>query len=184
MNEEELLSFDLSVIIRDLGFEEECAESWYDNYRLKDEILQKHPGLSDDEYMELMDKYGGPYKREEMFGYYLEPLKIESRNTEKWRYLHPSFICSRPNIYQVTNWLRKKGVFLLVEIVKTCPISEEGKIIEEQEFSFLFAIYDSRGREVWKEGYFATYERAIQFGIKEILTKENEHNYLRNLELS
>ena len=80
--------------------------------------------------------------------------------------------------------MRKKGVFLLAEIEKLCPISEEGKIIEEQEFSFLFAIYDSMGKEVWKAGYFETYERAIQFGIEEILTRENKHNYLRDFELS
>ena len=36
------------------------------NIRFSDEILEKHPGLSDSGYMDLEKKYGGPYTTEEL----------------------------------------------------------------------------------------------------------------------
>lgn len=53
--------------LRDLGFDEYCDASWRYHIIVNPKIEEKHPGLSDDGYMELCKRYGGPYKSSEVY---------------------------------------------------------------------------------------------------------------------
>ena len=78
---EKFVTFKIAKKLKENGFDEGCEFTFYNNYRIRDEIYEKHPGLSDDGYEDLRKKYGGPYKDEEVYGHYIEPLKLYSRNS-------------------------------------------------------------------------------------------------------
>ena len=104
---EDFVTFEIAKKLKEKGFDEGCKYTFYNNYRVRDEIYEKHPGLSDDGYEDLRKKYGGPYKDEEVYGYYIEPLKLYSRNsTIDINSITNNGLCSCPNIYQVLKWLR------------------------------------------------------------------------------
>jgi hypothetical protein len=54
-------------MLRDLGFNEYCNVSWRYHTIVNPKIKEKHPGLSDDGYLELCEEYGGTYKRSEVY---------------------------------------------------------------------------------------------------------------------
>lgn len=111
---EDFVTFEIAKKLKEKGFNEGCEYTFYNNYRVRDEIYEKHPGLSDDGYEDLRKKYGGPYKDEEVYGYYIEPLKLYSRNSTigvnpvTKQKVPTNQLCSCPNIYQVLKWLRKE----------------------------------------------------------------------------
>lgn len=61
------LKVEYCKMLRDLGFNEYCNVSWRNHIIVNPEIKEKHPGLSDDGYMDLCEEYGGPYKRSEVY---------------------------------------------------------------------------------------------------------------------
>ena len=110
----DLVTFEIAKKLKEKGFDEGCEYTFYNNYRVRDEIYEKHPGLSDDGYEDLRKKYGGPYKDEEVYGYYIEPLKLHSRNSTigvnpiTKQKVPTNQLYSCPNIYQVLKWLREE----------------------------------------------------------------------------
>lgn len=111
---EDFVTFEIAKKLKEKGFNEGCEYTFYNNYRVRDEIYEKHPGLSDDGYEDLRKKYGGPYKDEEVYGYYIEPLKLYSRNSTigvnpiTKQKVPTNQLYSCPNIYQVLKWLRNE----------------------------------------------------------------------------
>ena len=111
---EGLVTYELAVKLKEKGFDERCEWTFYNHYRVRDEIYEKHPGLSDCGYDDLKRENGGPYKSEEVYGYYIEPVELYSRNSIIG--IHPitkeriatQELCSCPYIYQVLKWLRDK----------------------------------------------------------------------------
>lgn len=109
---EDLVTYEIAKKLKEKGFDEGCEFTFYNNYRVRNEIYEKHTDLSDDGYEDLRKKYGGPYEDEEVYGYYIEPLKLYSRNSTiginpiTKRKVSTSELCSCPNIYQVMKWLR------------------------------------------------------------------------------
>ena len=73
--------FDTCLDLKALGYDKGCEYTYCNHCRVSDEILEKHPGLSDSGYQDLIDKYGGPYKIDEVYKHYIEPLKRFSRNS-------------------------------------------------------------------------------------------------------
>ena len=61
------LKVEYCKMLRDLGFDEYCNVSWRYHTIVNPKIIKKHPGLSDDGYMELCKRYGGPYKSSEVY---------------------------------------------------------------------------------------------------------------------
>lgn len=110
----ELTNFEVSKKLKEKGFDEGCEYTYYNHYRVRDEILEKHQGLSDCGYIELLKENGGIYTRKELFGYYTEALKLWSRNSHIG--INPitktkvatSEICSAPTIPQALEWLRSQ----------------------------------------------------------------------------
>lgn len=120
----DLVTFEIAKKLKENGFDKGCEYTFYNNYRVRDEIYEKHPGLSDDGYEDLRKKYGGPYKDEEVYGYYIEPLKLYSRNSTigvnpiTKQKVPTNQLYSCPNIYQVLKWLRDvKDIDLVISPV-------------------------------------------------------------------
>lgn len=155
----DLCSLIASKNLKDLGFNVYCEYTFYNHYRVKDEIYEKHPGLSDDGYQDLLKKYGGPYKESEVYGYYVEPLKIGSSN--KYIDEHTSSeICSCPTLYDGQKFLREQ--FKKHITVYSC--SQE---------SWQYRITDPH-QNLDEGGFgedFATYEDALNDAIERVTTE-------------
>ena len=50
---EDLVTYEIAKKLKEKGFDEGCEFTFYNNYRVRDEIYEKHPGLSDDGYEDL-----------------------------------------------------------------------------------------------------------------------------------
>lgn len=158
---EDLVTFEIALKLKEKGFDEGCEFTFYNHYRVRDEIYGKHPGLSDDGYEDLRKKYGGPYKDEEVYGHYIEPLKLYSRNSTigvnpiTKQKVPTNELCSCPNIYQVMKWLRHKEIFIDVQF---------------NRFYKRFKVYaygmSENSYDMHEDHFFNTYEDAAIAGIE------------------
>ena len=64
-----------SMFLKDAGFNDYCRYTYYNVYRVRDEILEKHPGLTDCGYQDLTKEYDGPYETDEVYGHYIEVVE-------------------------------------------------------------------------------------------------------------
>lgn len=160
---EDLVSLEIAKKLKEKGFDEGCEYTFYNNYRVRDEIYEKHPSLSDDGYEDLRKKYGGPYKDEEVYGYYIEPLKFYSRNsTIDINSITNNELCSCPNIYQVLKWLREKKLIL----IGLSPMQEYDV---EETIEWCATVYKADkqgGLSLKEEFYYESYEQAALAGIE------------------
>lgn len=161
-NFENLCDFDVSVDLKLKGFDDYCEYTYYNNYRVRDEIYEKHPGLSDCGYMDLTKRYDGPYEHDEVYGHYIEPLKLSSRNSTIG--INPvtklevptNALCSCPTLYDANNWLVTKGFFVSVSYK---PDTWEYSVIDLKT-----------GDAVSKHIFFENQYVALLEGIKDALT--------------
>ncbi len=105
---EEYVDMEGSILLKEKGFDWPCRYMYAEYTRVADEIIDKHPGLSDDGYMDLLKEYGGVYEQNELYKTYKEPVEGYCRNipkflNEEWRRM----ICAMPTTAQARNWLRK-----------------------------------------------------------------------------
>lgn len=175
---DDFVPFELAVKLREKGFDERCDYTYYNNYRVRDEIYEKHPGLSDDGYEDLRKKYGGPYKDEEVYGYYIEPLKLYSRNSTiginpmtKMK-VATNELCSCPHIHQVLKWLRDTHKLF----VSPCVITDYQDDFHRDTTYWSFIVvniesgdYIYREYERVTEKRFDSYEQAALAGIEYVL---------------
>lgn len=104
MDKKDYCDLDASMALKGLGYNKSSDYTYCYHCRVSDEMLEKHPGLSDSGYMDLIDEYGGPYKREEVYHTYIEPIKTFSRNSLIDTDLGE--ICSCIHLYDAQEWLR------------------------------------------------------------------------------
>ena len=106
LNKKDYCNCDICIALQQMGYNESSEYTWAHNCRVSDEILDKYPGLSDSGYMDLIDEYGGIYKREEVYHTYIEPIKRFSRNSM----IDTDFgeICSCVHLYDAQKFLRKE----------------------------------------------------------------------------
>lgn len=162
----DLVTFEIAKKLKEKGFNEGCEYTFYNNYRVRDEIYEKHPGLSDDGYEDLRKKYGGPYKDEEVYGYYIEPLKLYSRNsTIDINSITNNELCSCPNIYQVLKWLRKEKK-ISVEVGIHCSLKWMCTIYGFSGELVDFTQYTHNGIDDTVFILYETYEQAALAGIE------------------
>jgi hypothetical protein len=112
MNKKDYCNYNTCLALMQMGYNEPSKYTWVHNCRVSDEILAKHPGLSDSGYMDLIDEYGGPYKREELYHTYIEPISRYSINSMIDTDLGE--ICSCVHLYDAQEWLRKREVYVSV----------------------------------------------------------------------
>lgn len=146
---------EMCIALAELGYNNGCEYTWTHNCRVSDEILAKHPGLSDSGYMDLIDEYDGPYKRVEVYHTYTEPIKRFSRNSMIDTDLGE--ICSCVHLYDAQKWLREEKK---IEIVVLGQNNIGGPYYPD--------IYTEDGLMNNAKGY-KTYEEALLEGIKEAI---------------
>lgn len=108
---DKIFDYEVARDLAELGYNESCDYSYIKNTRVSDEICEKHPGLSDSGYMDLLVDYGGPYKRSEVYKTYVEPAEEYIKNS--WLkddspfkdHLTPNILCACPSVVDVHNWL-------------------------------------------------------------------------------
>ena len=172
---EKFVTFKIAKKLKENGFDEGCEFTFYNNYRIRDEIYEKHPGLSDDGYEDLRKKYGGPYKDEEVYGHYIEPLKLYSRNSTigvnpiTKRKEPTNELCSCPNIYQVMKWLRdKKQIHINVSVYYDASEDADCRMVDEWCF-WNWDIQNCNSGDVLQDGddvEYESYEQAAIAGIE------------------
>lgn len=101
------IDFKTAKILKDKGFSIYTDSMFVKKQCIKDDILNKYPGLSDDGYYDLLIKNGGIYKENEVYEYKLAHIDILCANTEYYFNNYPSMLCTRPTIYEVRNWLQE-----------------------------------------------------------------------------
>lgn len=106
MIERAFCDFESSKILKEIGYDEWTTHVWKKNTRLSDEILEKHPGLSDCGYMDLEKKYGGPYTKEELYQTYIEPVECTNKNS-LIPFVSAALFCSAPYCSDVIIWLNE-----------------------------------------------------------------------------
>lgn len=166
---EDFVTFEIAKKLKEKGFNEGCEYTFYNHYRVRDEIYEKHPGLSDDGYEDLRKKYGGPYKDEEVYGYYIEPLKLYSRNstigvnpTTKQK-VPTNELYSCPNIHQVLKWLRNEKKLYV-------GVTYSPKIEGSQDFYYATIQYiGDYKKTIYPDDNYDNYEEAALAGIEYVL---------------
>ena len=171
---------DICIALQQMGYNEPSEYTWAHNCRVSDEILVKHPGLSDSGYMDLIDEYGGPYEREEVYHTYIEPIKRFSRNS----LIDTDFgeICSCVHLYDAQKWLRKEKE-ICVEVYACAGgfMWELCKPFRTDSFSGGTTIYvtnDEDNPKLNDCGKFDEWEDALEDGIKvavKILQEKREN---------
>lgn len=153
MDKKDYCDLDASMALKELGYNKGSDYTYCNHCRVSDEMLEKHPGLSDSGYMDLIDEYDGPYKREEVYHTYIEPIKCFSRNSMLDTDLGE--ICSCIHLYDAQEWLRKdKGIMV-------CPI------YDKNTSKWVCSITNADSLESFNTMRFDSYEEALLNGIKE-----------------
>ena len=155
MNKKDYCDFDASMALKSLGYNQGSDYTYCNHCRVSNEMLEKHPGLTDSGYQDLITEYGGPYKLEEVYKCYIEPVKAWTRNTMIDEELGE--FCSCVHLYDAQQWLREvKKIYVEVTIVVS------GK-------NYMFEIYDTETAILKRfvEEDYSTYEEALLNGIKE-----------------
>lgn len=158
---EDYVTLEVAQLLKEKGFDCYVSSMFSNVYRIKDEIIEKYPGLSDDGYYDLLKDNGGNLSEEEVFGYYIEPVHISCRNTKTYFNHYPGMICARPMLYEAHKWLRnKKGLFVDVSYMNDDYYIYDILTIPKHD---LIGLSDNRRVKP------KTYEECLNAGILEAL---------------
>lgn len=168
MMHDEIVTYEVAKLAKEKGFDVYCDYTYYNHYRVRDEIKIKHLGLSDDGYEDLRKIYGGPYSDNELYGYYIEALELHSKNSTIG--IHPitkspcatDAICSAPTQSLLQRWLREeKGVVFGISPMQ---------VMDCEDLGWCATIYkvDENGYGLsWQEElYYDTYELVLENALK------------------
>ena len=112
MNTKKFCQLSLAKQLKEKGFDLPCDYIYANHCRVKDEILEKYPGLSDSGYKELTIECGGALKEEEVYATYIEPIREYAQNS--WVDLLGYKVCTMPTLDDVRAWLRDNYKFHIV----------------------------------------------------------------------
>ena len=112
MNTNKFCSLELAQQLKAKGFDLPCEYIYANHYRVKDEILEQYPGLSDDGYKELTEEWGGSLREDEVYDTYIEPIREYALNS--WVDILDYKICTMPTLDDARTWLRDTHRFHIV----------------------------------------------------------------------
>lgn len=101
-----VVSTELGKVLKENGFDEWCLFQYVNSYGIKESIIEKHGGLSDDGYLDLLKDYGGKYERDEVFENRIELKQVHTKNSI--RIFFDKQICSAPHIFDAKKWIEEK----------------------------------------------------------------------------
>lgn len=103
--EEDFCSYGTSMCLKYAGYVDACRYSYIKNTRVSDEIMEKHPGLSDYGYMDLIKTYGGTYDRKDVYKTYIEIAEEYHKNS--FIDAPPYIKCTAPTLQEAIDWICK-----------------------------------------------------------------------------
>ena len=181
MKNKRFCCLELALQLREKGFDLLCDYIYTNHYRVKDEIIEQYPGLSDSGYYELTEKGGGRLKEEEIYANYVEPSRTYARNTPKYLDLYMNMVCTMPTLDEARTWLRDTYKFHVV----VTPEADyyRALLILPNKFGFVGAggttvqVYNPELHPSHnKATVFATYEDALQNALAEALKYADKWN--------
>lgn len=167
---EKFVDLELAQELKQKGFDELCGFVFIRHYRVRDEILQQYPGLSDCGYMDLTDNHGGSLTEEQVYGMYTEPVQEYSRNS----WIKPDeqmTLCSMPSQAEVCDWLRDTHKIHIV----VNPVAKDYKAVVIRADRYGSVSDDTRPMPVRnplygpvdnRSGRFSSYYKAMSAAIK------------------
>lgn len=155
---QDYVSLSLAKKLKDKKFDWFVKSMYAKVYGVREEIIQKYPGMSDSGYKDLLIGNDGPFREDEVYAYYEQPLPIGCSNKDFYFENYPHMICSRPTLYEAQKWLR---------IDHSIHIA-----IDFNQHGWYYKIYDIKENEriSSSDGYAKTYEQALENGIEDALT--------------
>ena len=146
-------NLELASLLKEDGYDETCDYGYANEYGLKESILQKHPGLSDCGYQDLLKKYGGDYEEDEVYENRVTLFRHTCHNSIKELFNH---IASAPHIYDAKKWIELKY-----------------NIYIETHYDFSL--------KKWSYNIYSSTDEMIEIALKE-LEKDNDLIYIYNTE--
>ena len=169
MNKKDYCDFDASMALKSLGYNQGSDYTYCNHCRVSNEMLEKHPGLTDSGYQDLIAEYGGPYKLEEVYKFYIEPVKAWTRNTMIDEELGE--FCSCVPLYDAQQWLREKGFDICIDV------NTKNDRLSDKYYTVCISYMSRIKREYqYLNEHFNYYEEALLNGIKETLKILKEDN--------
>ena len=172
MNNKKFCTLELSQQLKEKGFDLPCEYIYANHYRVKDEILQQYPGLSDDGYKDLTIEGGGSLCEDEVYATYIEPIREYSQNS--WVDLLDYKVCTMPTLDDARTWIRDN--FNIHVVIKPETVSFDACVILPNQFGVvgvggsLIAVYNPEFHPSHENARkFNTYEDALQTCIHEAL---------------
>lgn len=98
---EDFVTYELSVKLKEKGFNEKCLFAYNDEQIINPKIVEEYGDLSDDGYYELTEDCGGKLKFDNVYIYEQQIILRDKIIIER------NFI-DAPTISQVLKWLREK----------------------------------------------------------------------------
>lgn len=166
MNKEDYVSLQVAKLLKEKGFDWRTNSMFCKVYRIKDEIIEKYPGLSDDDYYALFKDNGDNLSRENVYDYYIEPVNIPGRNLEVYFISHPSLICARPTLYEAQKWIRLSYGIYVYPSVYLSKDNDESCIYTVDSYKYNNDCWEAFIINTIK---YETYEEALNAGILEVL---------------
>lgn len=161
--EEDYVSLETAKLLKEKGFDEVCRQSYLHHCRVRDEIYEKYPGLSDDGYRDLV--YVDGLSKEEVYGYYDEIVDFTGCNKPSWAEYANYFIASAPTLYESQKWIWERHKMF----VSAAP---QPPFANPLEFFFWIDFpeetIDNYGSRII-EKHFSSFQQALDAGIQEAL---------------
>ena len=145
-----IVSLELGKLLKENGFDEWCLFQYVNSYGVKESIIEKHGGLSDDGYLDLLKDYGGEYERDEVYENRIELKQVHTKNS--MRIFFDKQICSAPHIFDAKMWFEEKyNVKLKIEYnfneqKYVCSVIRDDNDEIEQMIDFISESIDKRDK--------------------------------------
>lgn len=97
------VSYKNALKLKQIGFNEPCNMLYCKTCTLREDIMKKYHGLSDDVYLDLLESNGGSYKESDLYESKLELIPFKNCKNEQSNIKEDE--CTCPTIYDVMNWL-------------------------------------------------------------------------------
>ena len=159
MNQKKFCSLELAQQLKEKGFDLPCEYIYVNRYRVKDEIQEKYPGLSDCGYDELTKKWGGELEEDEVYGQYVDPYRECIRNS----YIKPDEkmrLCTMPTLDDARTWLRDKHFFHIVVTPEPCCF--KAILMLPSKFGVVGGVHGATA-QIYNPEYLPAHEKSTTF---------------------
>lgn len=172
MNKEGFVSLKVAKLLKNFNFNWECHSMYARHRRVRNEIMEQFPGLSDSGYRDLLKINGGDFNDNEVYAFYIEPIDFYCKNEPSFFKNYPYMICSRPSLYKAQKWLRLIHNIHIIIDVKSKKWFPKWKTTDGK---VSIGLVNLDSEEIYK----GSYEEALDFGILSVLKHMDIIEYVK-----